>query len=168
MRAHRILIGLASGLVAFSGGCHREPIEVRFGETLITVEMVIDEARGPAYDTVRDDPAELAEAALRGLVVKKVVTAPPMTDDEAEQLTLAEARGAVQQCVAVELKRLLAARVDLDQESRARFAREPERYTLPESFRLQMIFVPKDAPDAEQLARELLDRIRESPDNFAA
>ncbi len=169
-----IAIAGAISFCALTGGCDHGPPSVRVDGQRLTVEEVLaevarhssDHASASAAVAAPADPREQALAALHRLVIRAVVTAAPMSEEEAELLRTHQAHRLVQQCVAVRTKRLLAERFDLDQEMRARFAADPGRYTSPESFRLQMIFIPSDEPEGEQLASDLLARLQRAPDMF--
>jgi len=149
------------------GGCGDRTAVVRCGDESRGVEDIVAEAHRPVYDELRNDPGKLVDTIVRNIVVRHALTASDPTPDELRRLAEADRIHARGQCVALGLKRMLARRGDLDELARKRFEADPDAYTLPESFRLQMIFIPSETPGARRLARKILDQVRSDPGAFA-
>ncbi len=146
--------------------CGDRTTVIRCGDESRSVEDIVAEARRSKYHELRNSPGELVDAVIRNSVVRHVLAGPEPTADELRRLQAIGRARARQECVALGLKRMLAKRGDLDQLARERFEADPDAFTLPESFRLQMIFIPSETPGARRLARRLLDEVRSDPNVF--
>lgn len=141
-------------------------VAIRCPSTRLTVNDVIEETRRPAYEIIRNDPAKLVDAVTRALVLKHTLTAEPLGEEEREKLNALNRLHAGQECAELGIKKALASGDTLEAEARARFEADPQAFFLPESFRLQMIFIPLAEPEGQQLARTILREVQHYPERF--
>jgi hypothetical protein len=144
-----------------------EDVVIRCGADRLAVDDILSEADRPAYDAVRDDHTQLIDAVIRASVIKLTVLAEDLTEEEREKLKSLNRLHAQQECTGLAIKRTLASGEDLEDEARTRFEADPQAFFLPESFRLQMIFIPKTEPEAPALVRKILREVQDDPTRFA-
>lgn len=155
-----LVIGLAAAIAGCSQSDH---IAIECGQRVVTIDDVVS--------AVADDPElateERIDQAIAGQLLRCAVLAEPMGRDEAADIERMSRWRRAQRCVDIEIKQRLASRVDVVEEARARFEENPEAWLPPESFQLQLIFLPDDQPSSEDLANRILTQIRERPESFA-
>jgi len=159
-------IAASLAILVLLGACGNEKTVLRCDDSQLGIEDVLTQARRPVYDSLRDHPGELIDAVIRNNVVRHAVTRKPLSPEETRRLEEIRRHRSRSRCVALGIKRRLASGEDLDTVARRRFETDPAAFTLPESFQLQMIFLPADIPDAGGLAGRLLDEVSRNPDAF--
>ncbi len=126
---------------------------------------LLSEAQRDVY--AKTPPEERADEALKNLIVRGLVLQAPPAPEEEEKIAALSLRKAQRRCIELGMRREMGKRWDLEEECRKAFAEHPEDFRLPESFRLQMIFLSRGRKKAEKLSRELLAEIRRNPESFA-
>ncbi|RLE22682.1 MAG: hypothetical protein DRJ65_13385 [Acidobacteria bacterium] len=159
--------GLVLALLVTVSCSGSDDVVIRCGADYLGVTDILKEAGRPAYDDVRDDPAQLIDTVLRASVIKLAIPAKDLTEEEREQLERLNHLHAQQECTGLAIKRALASGGNLEDEARKRFEADPQTFLLPESFRLQMIFIPKTDPQAPVLVQKVLREAHEDPSRFA-
>lgn len=156
---------LIIGLAAVIAGCNRsDDIAINCGGRQVTTEDVVSAAIAGDPERPMEHRVDLA---IQGQLLRCAVLAEPVSINEASEVERVGRWRRAQHCVDVELKRRLAAGVDVADEARNRFEDDPKAWLPPESFQLQLIFLPNEEPSAESLAKEILARVRKRPDTFA-
>ncbi len=154
----------AIALAAAMAGCGgSDEIVIECGERQVSIDEIV--AAATASDPELS-PELRTDRAIGEQLLLCAVLAEPMNKDEVSDVERADRWRRAQRCVDIELKRRLAARGDVTVEARDSFENDPEAFLPPESFQLQLIFLPIDEPSGEDLAAEILTRVRERPDAF--
>lgn len=156
---------LATVLIA---GCSAKGDAVfRLRKISISASDVMAEANRIGLKKTTKPDGDLAEQALKNLVVRGLVLENGLKNSEKNTLARLARRKADQECITLGMKRELGKRWDLSEECRRAFDENPGRFQLPESFRLQMIFLPNNMENSSALARKLLRRLQAEPKRFA-
>lgn len=170
--AHRAWAAFRGALVpavAFAligcGGWNDDEL-MRYEGSVVSVQELKREIAADRYDELRDDPERLVERAVRNVALRTHLTADPPTDRERAILETVSFRRASDRCVTTQLKKGYLTRTDVEADAQAYFEAHREEFAVPETFRLQMVFLPETDPGAAALARDILRRVQADPDSF--
>ncbi len=156
---------LATLLIAGCSGKGDTVFKLR--KIVIDTKNVVSEAHRIELKNMTKADDDLAEQALRNLVLRGLVLEKALDESEKTVLARIARRKADQECITLGKKKELNKRWNLQEESRQAFEENPARFQLPESFRLQMIFLPNHMKNAPALAGKLLRELKAEPGRFA-
>lgn len=120
----------------------------------------------PRYDALRTQPEALKAAVLRDLVIETSLLVEPPTPDEAALVEQIATRQTLERCASIELRRRWSTANENERYARAYFEDHRSEFDVPDTFILQMIFLPADDPDADAVAQDLLHRVTRDPGSF--
>lgn len=165
-RCNRVV---ASGLVALAtlGACRGGGGTTPCDDDRLDLNRVLAAAESLRADGWSTDTETLVRAAIRREMVRLRLLDAPLSRQERRLAATQERRATARECARVEMKRRLAALGDLEAEARARWNANPQAYSWPESFRLQMIFIPAGEADGRALARRILSEVTADRASFA-
>jgi hypothetical protein len=166
MNGRTSLLGglMITGLAAMTCACGNDQSAIVCNGRAVDLERLA--ASVAAMDPERTEEDRIT-AVIRHELVRCAVLAEPPTADERSLLERMDRNRRAQQCVDVELKQRVAGRRDLVGEARTRFEADPASFLRPESFRLQIIFIPSTEVGGKDLARRILNEVRVAPERFA-
>ena len=135
------------------------------------------EGRGYESDALRTTLAErrgainpaqarkLVGEALWILEQRLYAASRPIADEEQTELERRVRWSQLRDCADLAVKRQLAT-LDIQALAKELFDRDPDRYAIPETCALQMIFIPSPTPGVRQVAEELLAEVQRDPQRF--
>lgn len=112
-----------------------------------------------------DEVEKTVRDALWTLQQRLYAASCPLADEESVELERRVHWSQLLDCVNLAVKRSLAP-FDIETLGRELFDRDPDRYALPATCAVQMIFIGSTTPDARRLAVELLTEVRRDPRRF--